>query len=53
MDLYRATPTVIDDESIQKFFEERQLKSTKKNTAWGMKIFQGKKSYFEMLRSSV
>lgn len=30
----------VTNEEMEKFFDSRQAKSTKRNTAWGLKIFQ-------------
>ena len=37
----------IDDEEIYKFQEVNQSAATKKNTKWGLKLFQGKLSRLE------
>ena len=43
----------IDDDEIYKFQEVNQSAATKKNTKWGLKLFQGKLTGSDKLKLSV
>jgi hypothetical protein len=45
----RFKPTSTDE--MEKLFEARQAPNTKRNTLWGMKIFQGTNLFFSLVYS--